>query len=138
MSIYLRTTKGFDFTQDIFKGYPDKKYLKKLSKLNRELIIYMVEDLVAGVIVLSKKDRYLKINLVLTHKYLRNRKIASTLMKVVFNTLNDDFYNADVLYTVCTTKFDTSSYQSFLIKHGFILSTIKANGELVYTYERSI
>lgn len=138
MSIYLRTTKGFDFTQDIFKGYPDKKYLKKLSKLNRELIIYMVEDLVAGVIVLSKKDRYIKINLVLTHKYLRNRKIASTLMKVVFNILNDDFYDADVLYTVCTTKFDTSSYQSFLIKHGFILSTIKANGELVYTYERSV
>lgn len=138
MSIYLRTTKGFDFTQDIFKGYPDKKYLKKLSKLNRELIVYMVEDLVAGVIVLSKKDRYLKINLVLTHKYLRNRNIASKLMKIVFNTLNDDFYNADVLYTVCTTKFDTSSYQSFLIKHGFILSTIKANGELVYTYERSI
>ena len=138
MSIYLRTTKGFDFTQDIFKGYPDKKYLKKLSKLNRELIIYMVEDLVAGVIVLSKKDRYIKINLVLTHKYLRNRNIASTLMKVVFNILNDDFYDADVLYTVCTTKFDTSSYQSFLIKHGFILSTIKANGELVYTYERSV
>ena len=102
------------------------------------MIVYMVEDLVAGVIVLSKKDRFLKINLVLTHKYLRNRKIASVLMKVVFNILEDDFSDTDVLYTVCTTKFDTKNYQSFLIKHGFTLSTIKANGELVYTYAKSI
>lgn len=138
MAIFLKSTKGFDFNQDIFKNYPDKKYLKKLSKLNRMMIVYMVEDLLAGVIVLSKKDRFLKINLVLTHKYLRNRKIASALMRVVFNTLEDDFYDADVLYTVCTTKFDTSNYQSFLIKHGFTLSTIKANGELVYTYAKSI
>lgn len=138
MAIFLKSTKGFDFNQDIFKSYPDKKYLKKLSKLNRMMIVYMVEDLVAGVIVLSKKDRFLKINLVLTHKYLRNRKIASALMKVVFNILEDDFSDTDVLYTVCTTKFDTKNYQSFLIKHGFTLSTIKANGELVYTYAKSI
>ena len=138
MAIFLKSTKGFDFNQDIFKNYPDKKYLKKLSKLNRMMIVYMVEDLVAGVIVLSKKDRFLKINLVLTHKYLRNRKIASALMKVVFNILSDDFSDTDVLYTVCTTKFDTKNYQSFLIKHGFTLSTIKANGELVYTYAKSI
>lgn len=138
MAIFIKSTKGFNFNQDIFKNYPDKKYLKKLSKLNRMMIVYMVEDLVAGVIVLSKKDRFLKINLVLTHKYLRNRKIASALMKVIFNILNDDFSDTDVLYTVCTTKFDTSNYQSFLIKHGFTLSTIKANGELVYTYAKSI
>ena len=138
MAIFLKSTKGFDFNQDIFKNYPDKKYLKKLSRLNRMLLVYMVEDLVAGVIVLSKKDRFLKINLVLTHKYLRNRKIASALMKVVFNILEDDFSDTDVLYTVCTTKFDTKNYQSFLIKHGFTLSTIKANGELVYTYAKSI
>ena len=138
MAIFIKSTKGFDFNQDIFKHYPDKKYLKKLSRLNRMLLVYMVEDLVAGVIVLSKKDRFLKINLVLTHKYLRNRKIASALMKVVFNILDDDFSDTDVLYTVCTTKFDTKNYQSFLIKHGFTLSTIKANGELVYTYAKSI
>ena len=52
MAIFLKSTKGFDFNQDIFKSYPDKKYLKKLSRLNRTLITYMVEDLVAGVIVL--------------------------------------------------------------------------------------
>ena len=138
MTIFLKSTKGYNFNQSIFKNYPDKQYLKKLRNLNRTLLEYNLEGTTVGVSVLSKKDNFFKINLMLTHGFIRRRHIASALMKVIFNILNDDFFDANILYTVCTTKFDTSSYQQFLIKHGFVLSTIKANGELVYTYEKSV
>lgn len=123
---------------DIFKSYPDIDYVYKLCNLNRLLIQYFDEGKLVGVAVVSKKDRFLKLNLMIVHPKFRRAKIATMMLKVILNFLRDDFCDADTLYTVCPRKFDTNDYQGFLIKNGFQLSTIKANGEAVYTYAKSV
>lgn len=128
----------FNKTNEIFDYYPDQDYLRKLNKLNRLLIIFFDEGKIIGCGVCSKKNRYIKLNMLLVHPNYRRQKIATHILNVIKSILNDDFCDADTLYTVCPTKFKTDDYQSLLIKNGFQLSTIKSNGELVYTYAKSI
>lgn len=123
---------------DIFESYPDQEYLRKLSRLNRLYIQFFDEGKLTGVGVCSKKDRFIKINLILVHPRYRREHIATYILKTIINILNDDFCNADALYTVCPTKFNTDKYQNLLLKNNFQLSTIKSNGELVYTYAKSV
>lgn len=136
--IRVTNTRMLNFKSDIFNDYPDKDYIRKLLKLNRLLIQFFDEGKLIGILVASKKDKYIKINLVLAHPKYRREHIATHLMRILINILKDDFCDANILYTVCPTKFKTDEYQSLLLKCGFQLSTIKSNGELVYTYAKSI
>lgn len=135
----LHSTKNINPEEDVFESYPDKEYIKKLSKLNRPAIYALNKyDMPVGVIVLDKKFRAVKINYIMIHRCYRNMKIGYNLIKTVLSMFNDDFSPVDIIYTVCPQKIDTTIYQKILLKLGFQVTTIKANGDIVYTYAKSI
>lgn len=137
--IRVTTTRNINLAaSDMLQKYPDTDYIRKIKRLNRCAIQYFDEGKLVGFAVLSKKNRFLKLNMLCVHEAYQRKGIASTILKVILEMLFDDFNPTDTLYTVCTTKFNTYNYQSFLVKHGFQLTTIKSNGELVYTYAKSI
>ena len=130
-----------NLNQTIFEDYPDKNYIRKVTELNRCLITlsYNHEPPTVGLIVLSHKNRFLKINLLLVRKEFRCIGNGARLLRFVTDLINDEFIPADVLYTVCPcSKFNCDIYQKLLIKCGFQPITIKSNGDIVYTYEKSI
>lgn len=135
----LHSTKNINPEEDVFESYPDKEYIKKLSKLNRPAIYALNKyDMPIGVVVLNKSFRAVKINYIMIHRCYRNSKIGYNLIKTVLSMLNDDFCDVDIIYTVCPQKIDTTAYQKLLLKLGFQVTTIKANGDIVYTYAKSI
>lgn len=135
----LHSTKNINPEEEVFESYPDKEYIKKLSKLNRPAIYALNKyNMPIGVVVLNKSFRAVKINYIMIHRCYRNIKIGYNLIKTVLSMLNDDFCDVDVIYTVCPQKIDTTAYQKLLLKLGFQVTTIKANGDIVYTYAKSI
>ena len=135
----LHSTKNINPEEDIFASYLDKEYIKKLSKLNRPAIYALNKyNMPIGVVVLNKSFRAVKINYIMIHRCYRNIKIGYNLIKTVLSMLNDDFCDVDIIYTVCPQKIDTTAYQQLLLKLGFQVTTIKANGDIVYTYAKSI
>lgn len=137
----LMSTKNVNFDCLIFRDYSDKKYLQSLHRLNRPVICVFDkkhDDLLIGCVVLSQYKRALKICLFTVLGNYRHKHFGSSLMKLVLNYINDDFCDADYCYTVCPHNIDTNEYEEFILRHGFSLSTIKANGDLVYAYARTI
>lgn len=135
----LTSTKNLNITRDIFRSYPDTTYLVKLTKLNRPCIqVYDVDKKLIGILILKKNKRSIKICLLLVHSRYRTSGLGNSLIRLTINALYSDFNDADVLYTVCPHQFKTDAYQDLLIHNNFILSTIRANGDLVYSYAKSI
>lgn len=137
----LMSTKNVNFDSLIFREYADKKYLQSLHRLNRPVICVFDkkhDSLLIGCVVLSQRKRALKICLFTVLDNYRHRHFGSSLMKLVLNYVNDDFSDVDYCYTVCPCNTDTNEYEGFILRHGFSLSTIRANGDLVYTYARTI
>lgn len=137
----ITSTKNINFDSLIFRDYSDKKYLQSLHKLNRPAVcIYDEKDskLLIGCAVLSKRSRALKICLLMVLDNYRHKHFGSSLMKYIINFVNDDFSDVDYCYTVCPRNADTNEYEELLLKHGFYVSTIKANGDVIYTYAGSI
>lgn len=137
----LMSTKNINFDSLIFKDYSDKKYLQSLHRLNRPVICVFDKkhnDLLIGCVVLSQYKRVLKICLFTVLDNYRHKHFGSSLMKLVLNYVNDDFSDVDCCYTVCPHNIDTNEYEGFILRHGFSLSTITANGDLVYTYARTV
>ena len=137
----ISSTKNIDFDSLIFREYSDKKYLQSLHRLNRPAVCIYDESyskLLIGCVVLSKRSRALKICLLVVLDNYRHRHFGSSLMKYIIDFINDDFFDVDYCYTVCPRNVDTNNYEEFLLKHGFYVSTIKANGDVIYTYAGSI
>lgn len=137
----LMPTKNVNFDSLIFREYTDKKYLQSLHRLNRPAVcIYDEKDskLLIGCATLSKRSRALKICLLVVLDNYRHKHFGSSLMKYIIDFVNDDFSDVDYCYTVCPCNIDTNEYEGFILRHGFSLSTIRANGDLVYTYARTI
>lgn len=137
----ITSTKNINFDSLIFRDYNDKKYLQSLHKLNRPAVcIYDEKDskLLIGCAVLSKRSRALKICLLMVLDNYRHKHFGSSLMKYIINFVNDDFSDVDYCYTVCPCNADTNNYEELLLKYGFYVSTIKANGDVIYTYAGSI
>lgn len=137
----ISSTKNINFDSLIFREYPDKKYLQSLHRLNRPAVCIYDESyskLLIGCAVLSKRSRALKICLLVVLDNYRHRHFGSSLMKYIIDFVNDDFPDVDYCYTVCPRNVDTNNYEEFLLKHGFYVSTIKANGDVIYTYAGSI
>lgn len=137
----IMSTKNINFDSLIFRDYNDKKYLQSLHKLNRPAICVFDEKyskLLIGCAVLKRHRRTLKICLFTVLDAYRHKHFGSSLMKAVLNLVNDDLSDADYCYTVCPKNVDTDEYEEFLLKHGFYVSTIKANGDVIYTYARTI
>lgn len=135
----LTSTKGLDIHSDIFKEYPDPTYIMKLRRINRPMImIHHEEGLLAGIAVMKQTGRHLKICLLLVHRRFKNMKLGYNLLRVIRNMFEDDFNDVDILYTTAPHQFNTDRYQELLLKFGFQISTVKANGDLVYTYAKSV
>mgnify|MGYP001050532689 FL=1 len=137
----ISSTKNINFDSLIFREYPDKKYLQSLHRLNRPAVCIYDEsysELLIGCAVLSKRSRALKICLLVVLDNYRHRHFGSSLMKYIIDFVNDDFSDVDYCYAVCPRNVDTNNYEGFLLKHGFYVSTIKANGDVIYTYAGSI
>lgn len=137
----ISSTKNINFDSLIFREYADKKYLQSLHKLNRPAVCIYDEKyskLLIGCAVLSKKSRALKICLLVVLDNYRHKHFGSSPMKYIINFVNDDFSDVDYCYTVCPRNVDTNGYEELLLKHGFYVSTIKANGDVIYTYAGSI
>lgn len=137
----IMSTKNINFDSLIFRDYNDKKYLQSLHKLNRPAICIFDEKyskLLIGCAILSKRSRALKICLLVVLDNYRRKHFGSSLMKHIIDFVNDDFADVDYCYTVCPRNIDTNNYEEFLLKHGFYVSTIKANGDVIYTYAGSI
>lgn len=137
----LMSTKNINFDSLIFRGYSDKKYLQSLHRLNRPAVCIYDEKyskLLIGCAVLSKRSRALKICLLVVLDNYRHKHFGSSLMKYIIDFVNDDFSDVDYCYTVCPKNMDTDEYEEFLLKHGFYVSTIKANGDVIYTYAGSV
>lgn len=134
----LGTTKGFKYFEDLFKGYPDPTYLTKLTKLNRPTIKVYDEGKLIAFVVLCKRDRAMKLCLMLVHRFYTRQHIGLRLMHIIRSIFNDEFNDVDTLYTVCPHQFNTDAYQQLLIRTGFQVTTVKANGDIVYTYAKSI
>lgn len=135
----LHSTKNINPDEEIFLTHPDKDYIKNLSKLNRPAIYALSRyGIPIGVVVLDKKFRAVKINYICVHRCYRNLKIGYNLIKTVLSIFTDEFSPIDVIYTVCPQKIDTTIYQKLLLKLGFQVTTIKANGDIVYTYAKPI
>lgn len=137
----ISSTKNINFDSLIFREYPDKKYLQSLHRLNRPAVCIYDESyskLLIGCAVLSKRSRALKICLLVVLDNYRHRHFGSSLMKYIIDFVSDDFSDVDYCYTVCPRDVDTNNYEEFLLKHGFYVSTIKANGDVIYTYAGSI
>ena len=141
LDFYLETgsTRNLNTDEFIFNTYEDQNYIKKLRKTNRA-VIYARSNygMCLGAIIISKNLRALKINLMIVHKCFRRYKVGNELIKTIISIFNDDFMSADILYTVCPHNLITNEYQELLLKNGFQLTTIKANGDLIYTYAKSI
>ena len=121
----------------MFNDLKDKSLIKKLNKLNMHCIIAQHNnECYIGCIVFCRKQRAIKINLLYTHPGFRNQGIAKSLLKLVLNFINDDFSDYDVVYSVVNPANEI--YQELLTKSGFQIQTVKANGELVFTYGKSI
>lgn len=136
----IKSTKNMNIHDEIFKEYPDPTYLVKVRKLNRPLIEVRTEvgqDLVA-LAVLNQVGGHLKLCLIIVHPMFKNFRLGNNIIRIIINMFIDEFNNADVLYTVCPHQFNTDNYQNLLLRNGFQLSTIKANGDLVYTYAKSV
>lgn len=141
MTFYYRltSTKGLDINSDIFKEYPDPTYLMKLRRINRPmLMIHHSEGLLAGIAVMKQTGRHLKICLLLVHRHFKNMKLGYNLLMIIKSMFDDDFNDVDILYTTVPHQFNTDRYQELLTRFGFQVSTVKANGDLVYTYAKSI
>lgn len=137
----ISSTKNINFDSLIFREYTDKTYLQSLHRLNRPAVcIYDEKDskLLIGCAVLSKRSRALKICLLAVLDNYRHKHFGSSLMKYIINFVNDDFSDVDYCYTVCPRNVDTNEYEELLLKHGFYVSTIKANGDVIYTYAGTI
>lgn len=137
----ISSTKNINFDSLIFREYTDKKYLQSLHRLNRPAVcIYDTEyqNVLVGCAILSKRSRTLKICLLMVLDNYRHKHFGSSLMKYIIDFINDDFSDVDYCYTVCPKSIDTNEYEEFLLKHGFYVSTIKANGDVIYTYAGSI
>lgn len=137
----LMSTKNINFDSLIFRDYSDKKYLQSLHRLNRPAVCIYDEKyskLLIGCAVLSKRSRALKICLLVVLDNYRHKHFGSSLMKYIIDFVNDDFSDVDYCYTVCPKNMDTDEYEEFLLKHGFYVSTIKANGDVIYTYAGSV
>lgn len=138
-SFHVKSTRNLDITRDIYSGYPDISYLVKLTKLNRPCIFVNDSDnKLVGIMVLNRYDRFLKLCLLVVHPRYRRENIAHNLLQIALATLEDEFNAVDILYTVCPHQFNTDNYQKILLKHGFQVTTVKANGDIVYTYEKPI
>lgn len=137
----ISSTKNINFDSLIFREYPDKKYLQSLHRLNRPAVCIYDETyskLLVGCAILSKRSRALKICLLMVLDNYKHKHFGSSLMKYIIDFVNDDFSDVDYCYMVCPKNIDTNEYEGFILRHGFSLSTIKANGDLVYTYARTI
>lgn len=136
----LKSTKNMDIRNELFKNYPDPTYLVKIRKLNRPLIEvrFKLSNELAAIAVLNKFGRHLKLCLIIVHKEYKNRNLGNSIIKVIKDMFLNDFNDVDILYTVCPHQFNTDTYQKLLIKNGFQVTTIKANGDIVYTYAKSI
>lgn len=134
----LTSTRNLPIHKDLFIGYPDITYLVKLTKLNRPCIQVTKDDELIGLMVLTRYNRYLKISLLLVHPSYKSKNIGNELISMAISTLNDDFSPVDFLYTVCPHQFNTDNYQSLLLKNNFQVSTIKPNGDVVYTYAQPV
>lgn len=131
------SSKNLDSDYSMFDDLKDKSLIKKLNKLNRPCIVAQHNnECYIGCIVFCRKQRAIKINLLYTHPGFRNQGIAKSLLKLVLNFINDDFSDYDVVYSVANP--DNEIYQELLTKSGFQIQTVKANGELVFTYGKSI
>lgn len=136
----IKSAKNMNIHDKLFRDYPDPTYLVKIRKLNRPLIELRTkigQDL-AAIAVLNRVNKHLKLCLIIVHPMFKTMKLGYNIIKLIINMFNDDFNDADILYTVCPNQFNTDNYQKLLIKSGFQLSTIKANGDLVYTYAKSV
>lgn len=135
----LKSTRSINLDKDIFKSYPDSTYLVKISKLNRPALFVTTEEgQLVALVVLSKFGRHLKLCLLLVHGLFREKGIGNQLIQVIKTMFKDDFNDVDILYTVCPNQFNTDAYQILLMKNNFMLTTIKANGDIVYTYAKSV
>ena len=135
----LKSTKNYNYNKEIFKSYPDPTYIAKLTKLNRPLLEVVTDtDELAALAVMRKHERFMKLCLLIVDVRFRKYDLGNKLIRIVQSIFNDEWNAVDVLYTVCPHQFNTDNYQNILIKNGFQVSTIKANGDIVYTYAKSI
>lgn len=134
----LTSTRNLKLTDNIFKSYPDHTYLTKLTKLNRPAIKVYDEGKLVGYAVMSKRNRAMKLCLLIVHSNYKRLKLGTKILKIILTIFKDEFNDVDTLYTVCPKQFNTDAYQSLLIKNGFQITTVKANGEIVYSYAKSI
>lgn len=135
----IKSTKNIDFTDSLFEDYLDQEYLKKLHKVNRPVIaVTTKEGILVGCAILCHKRSAIKINLLIVHKLFRHTGLGKSLLKVIVNFVDDTFCEATTCYTVCPEFMDTTDFQTILLKQGFLLTTIKANGDTVFTYATSV
>ena len=134
----ILTTKNFNFSLSLFEDYVDKSYLNKLSKLNRPLIAVYRDNVLIGAIVFSKHGNALKINILCIHPVYRRKGLGTNLLRLVLSFVEDDFCNQVVVYSTISNIQNSCAYQELLLKNGFQIQTVKANGEVIYTYGKSI
>lgn len=135
----LKSSKNINIHEEVFNDYSDPMYIKRLTTLNRPAIFALSKyNTPLGVIVLNKKFRAVKISYICIHPCYRRQHIGYNLIDTIKSMFNDDFADVDVIYTVCPKKINTDNYQKLLLRCGFQVTTIKANGDIVYSYAKSV
>lgn len=143
----LKLSRDINFEDSIFdsirKSYSDfPTWSERMNKLNRPcLVAYNEEEKEYEAIAILKpceQHRVLKIcTFKVANKY-RHKGLGRQLIHWIISIVNDDFQPFDKCYITLFLTKDTYSLPKFLELNNFTLTNIRANGELVYTYERTV
>lgn len=143
----LKLSRNINFEDEIFdsirKSYDDfPTWSERMKKLNRPCIVAINEKTkqyeCIAILKPCEQHRVLKICTFKVHNKFRHKGLGRALMNSIINIVNDDFAPFDKCYITLFLTTDTSSLPKFLERNNFTLTNLRANGEIVYTYERTV
>lgn len=113
------------------------KYFVNVSHLNRPLIGVYLGDTLIACAILKEAGRALKISSIMSTLLLQSSKLTQEILSIIKSIVDDDFS----VFDNCYIEIDDTAPEelvNILIKNGFQLTTIRANGVNIYTYAKSI
>lgn len=147
MIFEIKLSRSINFDDPIFdsirKNYNNfDTWSKRMNKVNRPCIVLENKNTneyeCIAILKPCESHRVLKICTFKVAEKYRRKHLGSQMIKWIKSIVNDDFQPFDKCYITLFLTSDTAFMPEFLERNEFTLTNIRSNGELVYTYERSI
>lgn len=113
-------------------------YFVRLMCLNRPTICVYLGTMLVGCMILKKVKRTLKISAVSSILILQGEHIVKSLLKIAQDFVDNEFSEFDNCYITINPNNTPEQILDILSKLGYQITTVRANGDYIYTYAKSI